>query len=839
MSTQNFSPKIRVRNDRIAAILQTVANVLLVVAVGTLPIMALSAAYVPIGFTKTTIIFIASLLSVICLCLSVLRTGAMRLRMPLMLIALWAVVWITGVSALLSGDRMDGFTGNVFEVHTVIFLGIMALLATLATQFSNSTIMTLRLYQLSLISAGVLGLFHALRIIFGADFLSFGVYNSLLSSPLGAWNDLAIFFGIVLILCLISLEQIPLRTFGKVTTGIMTAVSLLILSLVNFYAVWIVVGLFSLVFLMYTMTKDRFASVDESEEVVVNSTSSNSVMSISLSAVVFIFATLFVLAGSMLGGKISDLTGVNYVEVRPSFTATVDIIKNVYSENAFTGIGPNKFNDAWSLYKDPSINNTVFWNSSFVSGNSYIITWFATAGLFGGLAWLLFIGLFLYSGYRLLVRASSDDQFWYFVGSTSFVTALFIWVMTMWYVPGPALLLLGAFSTGLMAAATNVLLPEVKQPKLLFNNRRSGFLLIAAVMVLMIASVATMFMTGRQYASVYSYQKLMSSTQIDHEELLLGIQDAYEIYENDSYLLQIGRLETERLAAIASLPEPTELQLQQASQASINAINNLEAAAAKDPSQPINWAFLSRFYYIIAGTGGEQAPAANERAEKSIDRAISLAPTNPEFHLLKSQILIQRGDTEAAKEVLAKSLNLKRDYTPAISLLTQLDIASGDTESAIASARSLITLEPNNPGRYYQLGILLSANNNIEGAAEAFAAAATIDPGYANARYMLALALLQLGNSEGAVEQLSVVRDLNEDNAGVQALIDQINEGVVETVVPEDTESVEEPEVVSEEDGVVTTEEAPNTGLIRTVNTVPDTGSDEEEAEEATDSDTQ
>lgn len=834
MSTQNFIPKMRVRNDRIASILQTTANVLMVVAIGTLPIMAIGAKYVPVGFSKTAVVFVACLLALICICLSVLRTGAMRLRMPLVLVSLWAVTAVSGVSALLSGDRRDAFTGDAFEVHTVIFLCVMALLATLATQFSSSTLMTLRLYQLSLISAAALGLFHVIRVFFGADVLSFGVYSGLLGSPLGGWNDLAIFFGIVLILSLISLEQIPLKTFGKILTVFMTVTSLLVLSLVNFYAVWIVVGLFSLVFLIYTLTKDRFASVDEAEGEMFVATSSNSVMSISLSAIVFIFATMFILAGSMLGGWISEKTGISYVEVRPSFTATVDIIKNIYSENAFTGIGPNKFSDAWNLYKDPSINNTIFWNSNFVSGNGYVMTWFATAGIFGGVAWIIFFGLFIYSGYRLLVRSSTEDQFWYFVGSTSFVTALFVWVMAFWYVPGPALLLLGAFSTGLMAAATNVLLPEIKQPKLLFNNRRSGFILIAAVMLVMIASVATMFMTGKQYASVYTYRSAMSSTAIDHEKLLLGIQSAYELYENDTYLRQIGRLETERLAYIASMAEPSELNIQQASQASINAINNLEAAVSFDPSQSMNWALLSNFYFIIASTGGNQATAANERAEQAINRAIELQPTNPEFQLLKAQIMIQRGDTETARLEVVKSLELKRDYTPALSLLTQLDIASGNVEGAITNARSLITLEPRNAGRYYQLGILLSSNNNLDGAIEAFSQAISLDNGYANARYMLALALIQKGEKEAAVEQLVIVRDLNSDNVGVQALIDQINDGTIETVLPEETETIEEPAQVSEEEGVVTTDVVPTTDLIKPVNTVPDTG--EEESEENTES---
>ena len=67
--------------------------------------------------------------------------------------------------------------------------------------------------------------------------------------------------------------------------------------------------------------------------------------------------------------------------------------------------------DAWRLYKDPSINQTIFWNTDFESGNGFVSTAMVTTGLFGVIAWVLFLGLFCWQGVRLLFQAGHSDRF--------------------------------------------------------------------------------------------------------------------------------------------------------------------------------------------------------------------------------------------------------------------------------------------------------------------------------------------------------------------------------------------------------------------------------------------
>ena len=87
---------------------------------------------------------------------------------------------------------------------------------------------------------------------------------------------------------------------------------------------------------MYSLTKGRFKEATLGVE----SKDDSSVTSIALSAVVFTVSFLFIIGGSALGGVVSNVSNISYVEVRPSFTATADIARSVYAENAFVGIGP-------------------------------------------------------------------------------------------------------------------------------------------------------------------------------------------------------------------------------------------------------------------------------------------------------------------------------------------------------------------------------------------------------------------------------------------------------------------------------------------------------------------
>jgi len=637
----------------------------------------------------------------------------------------------------------DSFVGDTLGVHTALFMLLLATIMSLSSVCGQTKPTILRFYILLTGSAIVLGVFHLLRIVFGADFLTLGVFTSTSSTPLGGWNDLGLFFGLSILLSLVALEQLPLTKPGKILFSVVVGVSLLMLAVVNFFAIWIVLALVSLVQLMYTLTKDRFAA----ETLSLQGKEDISIYSVALSTAVFVCSLVFIIGGSTVGGFVSDMTDVSYVEVRPSFEATVDIGRQVYSENAFVGIGPNKFSDAWRLYKDPSINQTVFWKTDFASGSGFMTTQFVTGGIMSIIAWVVFFGLFLVAGFRTLFKAVHTDRFWYFIGTSSFVAALYLWGMSFIYNPGPVVLLLAAMFTSLMFAAHGTLLSSSGRRFSITSNRQALFVLVGTVMIVIVGSASILFYLGRHYTSVYAFSGAVSgldgSTTIEEVEEVIA--SSYKIIPNDVYARQLASYQLSRMNTLIALQEPTPEQQQAFQTAAANGINAAQLAVNTDPTDSLNWSTLGGIYSLLAAAGVE---GAQERATEAFTSARSFDPLNPSYGLLEAQLFSRTNDTEAARTSAMAAVQLKQNYTDALFFLTQLDIADGNVEAAIATTRAITSLEPNNPARFYQLGVLESSAENFDAAIIAFSRAVELNNDYSNARYFLALAHIQKGTQQ-------------------------------------------------------------------------------------------
>jgi hypothetical protein len=83
-------------------------------------------------------------------------------------------------------------------------------------------------------------------------------------------------------------------------------------------------------------------------------------------------------------------------EVSPSFAATLSVGQRVLQEGSrafFFGSGPATFNLDWAKYRAAAINETQFWNVSFVQGFSWVTTMMPTVGVLGIFTFFLFLCL--------------------------------------------------------------------------------------------------------------------------------------------------------------------------------------------------------------------------------------------------------------------------------------------------------------------------------------------------------------------------------------------------------------------------------------------------------------
>ncbi len=816
METATFVPKLPTKPDQVGRLLRKISQLIFVVTIVIMPLFFIPGMGGLTLFPKVYFVLFGSLLSLLFMSLVILRHGSIGIRQSPLLVAWWLIVAAALLSAFLAPNFSAALFGDALEIHTVGFLALIGLVISLTQSVANTKRTTMVIYGALALSSVLVSVLFLARVVFGADFLAFATLPNVTDTMIGSFNDLGLFIGCLVMMALVALAQLELPNRGLIAVGILLVVSLVVLACVNFFFVWVLIALFSLMLLMYVLTKDRFGITPAASV----SHRPLPLGSVSLIGLVFLVSAIFLVGGSTLGSSVSNQTGINYIEIRPSLSATTDILRQVYANNAFTGFGPNRFSEAWSLYKDPTINNTIFWNTPFNAGGGYIPTWFVTAGIVGVLAWVLFFGLFVYTGFRALLNTVSVDTFWFFMGTISFVGGLYVWILSFFYVPGPTLLLLGAVCTGTLIVAKQVLVPTAQKSLHLLSNSKTGFVLIASVMIVILGIFAVGYGATKQVSAAYVFATAPSWITPDVTDPVAMISEriarAYSMYPTDTYARSLAEYQLSYLSKLLTLQSPTASEQQQFQNAISAALNASTQAIARKSTDARNWQILGDIY---SGLSLLTIEGAQARAFESFARAEVLDPQNPYYVLQKATMVARAGNASEARRLAQLSLDLKPNYTDALYLLSQLDIAAGDIATAVKTTESIISIEANNPGRYYQLGVLHGALQNTDEAINAFTKAITLNPSYANARYFLAEQYLIKGDKAAALTQLEIIRDLSPENTAVNLVIDKINSGTLPVGQFTPDTNLPEGSTVTTSNDVTTTSEVPKTPLLTPVNT--------------------
>ncbi len=817
MESNIFSPRSTKFNiDTLSGFLQNLALGCLTLIFGLLPILFIPGVQSHIGFSKVFIVGLAILVSSIFLALSILRSGSIRFYVTSALGFFWLFTIIAIASAFLSGDPSDSLYGTYFEVHTAGFIVLMAFVMTISLSFSASKHMLTRLWILLGISAYVLQLYHLMRLIFGTDFLSFGFFNVATISPIGSFNDLAIFSGLIVLITLILLEKVRDSLLGKILFGSILVQSLIMLAVINFYMIWIILGFFSLVMLLYSVSKDTWLRNSQENFETISRFSLVVVVS------VCVISSAFVLSGEYLGGVVSRLTGVNYLEVRPSLSSTLEIGKAVYSESALFGSGPNRFEDAWREYKNPIINQTQFWNTNFSSGNGFFSTLLVTTGIAGSISLLLFLGAYLYFGYRLLLCKLITDKLWYQFALLGFISAIYLWVMSIVYVPGVTILLLASMMTGLTFAIYIANKPEVGIKVNVTQNRQYGLLLIGAVLTIIISAGLISITVSKKFIAQVKYNEAVKLFQQNGDFYSVDnkLVRANELFNNDNFVLQRAKIRFFEMAKIAQSGDVSALSGQRYSDLLAEGIGLINQAIQLDVTNPINYSILIDFYSVLDPQQPEFS-AIPQQVEEIFKKLRELDPKNPNYLFKLAQYKAQNGDLKGARTDVEESLKMKSDFTDALFVLSQIDVAEGKVDDAIKVVSAMVSLEPRNPTRYFQLGILLATANKTNEAVQAFETAIGLDNAYANARYFLALAYLDQNRKEDALLQLQLIKKTNPNNSELDTLINKVETDQYVKPTASYSVPVKSEQQISQDNDVTTTVNAPDTELVSPVNLPP------------------
>lgn len=678
------------------------------------------------------------------------------------------------VSAIVSKVPAMSLFGQGFEVGTFAFTFVMFLLLFLASILVNSRDKVFTVYVAAMASFLVVAIYQGIRLFAGADVLTLGgTFSGVIANTVGKWNDLGAFFGMIAILSMITLETLPLKGFVKHLTYLSLAVSVFFLAVVNFSFAWIALAVISLmvfVFAIYLNKSENPAGDQEAPSLIPKT----KVPVIALA--VLLISLFYVFSGDKIGGFLPTKFNASQVEVRPSWSATYDIVKGSLSQNLLLGSGPNRFSSEWALHRPAVLNETIFWATDFNAGIGLIPSFAVTTGLLGVLAWVLFLGFFLFRGIKSILMFDMGRMAQYSILS-SFLLSVYLWLFAMFYVPNVVIYTLAFLMTGVfIATLINEGIVKTYQISLL-GSPKIGFVSVLALISLTIASAALGYVFVEKAVSSINFQKTIQAlnTDGDFDKAEVGLLKAVQFSENDLYYRSLSQVYLVKLNNLFQKQNLTEAEAKSQFQAILgNAIENARKARDYDATNYTNWMNLASVYESVVQLG---VTGAYDEAKKAYVQAATLNPQSPLVYLTLARLEVANKDNKAARENLNKALSLKSNYTDALFFLSQLEAGEGNIAEAISRADQASLLSPNDVGLFFQLGLLKYTNKDYNGAIVSLERAVQLNGNYSNAMYFLGLSYDKVGRKADAITQFEKVEALNPDNQEVKNILINLREG--------------------------------------------------------------
>ncbi len=733
-----------------------------------LPVFFLPVFNLPVDITKSAFFSTLVIVSFLLWLVARMKSGKFVFPKSALLGSVVVLPVVFLVSALFSEVPAVSLLGVEYEMGTFFSILVLALAAFLSSVFFQTKERIFSLYGWFTGASLIVFLFAVLGLVVSLGFIPAFLAPYLPSNIVGKWNDLATFFGFTGLISLITLELMPLKKKFKGAAIASLCLSLFVLALVNFSLLWVVVGVFALVVFVYAISFGQKSSGEEIAE--------RKIPLFSFS--VLLLSVFFVLASGPVNSLVRNTLRLNIPQevVRPNWYATGVVAKDTLLEDPVFGVGPNRFLNAWTDYKPAGINTTDAWNVDFNNSIGVVPTFAVTLGLVGVIAWLAFLALFLFAGFKAIFKVGIDKTSHYLLTS-SFLGALYLWAIAIFYVPNIAIFGLAFVMTGVFIAQLSVA-GFVKNYDFSFlEDPRVGFVSVLVLILFIISSLVGGYFVVEKFLSLASYQKgMMLSARGDVLGARTALEDARKLRESDLYYRALSEIDINSLGVILNQKgisqETVKAQFQMTSR---EAIDNAIKATQFDETNYANWVSLARAYETLIPFG--TAAEFYESAKKNFEQAIALNHSNPALYLELARLELVNKNVAAAKEYIVKALTMKNDYVDAIFLLSQIQADEGDLKNAIISSEAASLVSPNNIGVFFQLGFLRYKNGDYKGAVSALERAVELNPSYSNAKYFLGLSYSKLGRTADAIRQFEDIKVMNPDNEEVRSILNNLRGG--------------------------------------------------------------
>ncbi|MBY0539293.1 tetratricopeptide repeat protein [Patescibacteria group bacterium] len=714
-------------------------------------------------FSKVMLALLAVTVLFILFALNTFKTRSLSIPVSFTLFTLLALPFAFLASAFFSGHPQASLFGYQIDSDTFGFIALcvsLTVVVLLSIQHAKQVFAVL----LGVLAAGVVViLFQAVQFFFGGVPVAY--FDSPISNLIGGWNGLAVFFGLLATLALVSLESLSFTRVSGFVVNAALAISIGMLAIINFNVVWSLVALISFAVFVHALTRS-FGRGGHGADIGMKGAAAGLVVIISL---------FFLFAGNGVALSLQNALNIQSLEVRPSVEGTVAVMQSVFAKSPVFGTGPNTFAFEWFESRPESIVATPFWDIAFSAGFGAIPSSVATGGAVLALMWLLVIGTLLSLVTKALLSAPEGNEQAYFVIVTTAVGTLYLLLVHLFYVPDQGLTLLMYLFIGLFLASLRGTRLSNELHITFAKSPRAGFFAVLVILLLSVASLVSLYGGSTVFASTMRSQDAVNrSLQGDFEGARTSILSALSLSEQDRYYRTLVAIELSRLSALVTEGSSDEVAQVKFRELLSNAINAGQRATDLDSKNYQNWLSRASVYASVVPLGIE---GSGETAEEALKEARKYNPQTPEVDYRMAQIRLAINDADGATDFAQAALKKKADYTPAILLLAQVSFNEGRLSDAIDSVTSAVVLEPNNAQLIYQLGLLQLQAKRYTDAKTSFEQALAINPEYANASFFLGQAYVFLNRLTDALIQFKSLQEENPDNTTLTSVISALEAG--------------------------------------------------------------
>ncbi len=696
-------------------------------------------------------------------------------------LALFTIFYL--VSSILSKNLYQSLVGAGGVINESFFslVALLIIFFVAVNNIKNREEITNFVFVL-ICSGLVVGVFGAFQLA-GKFLLPWDFTQSANFNTVGSVNAMEIFLASLLVLAAVLFTEIETARWRQIFYGVAAGFFLLMILSINFANVWWALLVAAIVIV-------SLGIINRSQM---------SQYRLILPMLVLAFAILM-----LLPVRLNIFTWFTMSsEVSPSWSATLDIDKQVLKEKPIFGAGPGSYSYAYGLYHDKVLNQTDFWNVRFNQGISKIASQPVILGLAGWSVWLIIVVGFGVYGFFSLIRKRGKNwplalavfSAWFFLAFLQFLYGTNLSLeFAFWIMLGLSFL---SLKTLVAKGSENNEVAIAKIPAMSVSfDRTSPFasVLSFVFVVVLVLTISALYLGGSYYYADILYQKGVNLVNVknDLESGTMKIKDAVLLNPyNDLYLRTLSQAALQRVTQELAKPQSAgrDANIQNLI---ATAINIGKRSTDLAPLNVDNWTQRATIYRSVIG----YVSGAEQWAFDAYNEASRLEPQNPLYYLelgrtyvLSADLLAQSAqkDKEAAakmndylvkaEEALKKSVEAKPDYALALFELALVYDRSGKSNEAINSMIQTKNLYPQDIGVAFQLGILYYKKADWTLARAEFERAVLIDQNYSNARYFLGLVYDQQGNKAGAIDQFSAVEKLNPDNQGVKAILANLRVG--------------------------------------------------------------